>query len=67
MVAWALMLPKPPTKRLSFWAPDSGEGNDFQIGRPTYCSRLVGRAVGGHDGRAGHRGGTGGQWWMSLL
>lgn len=26
------MLPKPPTKRLSFSAPDSGEGNDFQIG-----------------------------------
>lgn len=31
------MLPKPPTKRLSFSAPDSGEGNDFQIGG-TYIS-----------------------------
>jgi len=42
MVAWAFMLPKPPTKRLSFSAPDSGEGNDFQIGGPTHHSRQTG-------------------------
>ena len=69
MVAWALMLPKPPTKRLSFSAPDSGEGNDFQIGGPTHrWSQTAGVrwagfgwvvVVGGvTSGRACHRGGT---------
>lgn len=38
MVAFALMSPKPPTKRFSFRAPDSWEGNDFQIGRPPHQS-----------------------------
>ncbi|KAF3705584.1 Lymphoid enhancer-binding factor 1 [Channa argus] len=70
MVAWTLMLPKPPTKRLSFWAPDAGEGNDFQIGRPTHYPDCL--LLGVRDGlwgvrrdRAGQSGANGsneGEW-----
>lgn len=48
------MLLKPPTKRLSFSAPDSGEGNDFQIGGPTHrCSQTAGVRWAGVWGRCG--------------